>query len=127
MIKRKVILLDDDLSCLDLMQIMLNELDFETFPFTQWESRTIQDIITIQPDLIILDEVLIGLKGSEICMILKSVNQLRTVPIVIASHCDELAVTAKKAFADGYIQKPYNMAEMEKLVRWFEKSVKQEK
>ena len=124
MIKKKVVLVDDDISCLDLMQIMMNELDFETFPFTAWESRSMQDIINIQPDLIILDQALIGASGPEICMILKSVNQLRNVPIVVTSKSQGLEEVARKAFADGYIEKPYNMVEIEKMVLWFDESIK---
>lgn len=124
MIKKKVILIDHDLSCLEFMQIMMSELDFETFPFTTWESRTIQDIISIRPDLIILDQWLVGAKASDICMILKSVNQLRSVPIILASESDDLELVARKALADGYIAKPYNMSEIEKMVRWFDQSVR---
>lgn len=114
--RKKVVLIDDDISCLDLMQMVINNLDFETFPFTTWESRTIQDIINIKPDLIILDEWLIGVKGSEICIILKSVNQLRQVPVVLISGSEGLAEIAKRAFADGYIEKPFEISEIEKLV-----------
>lgn len=124
MIKKKVILLDHDLSCLDLMQIMMSELDFESYPFSSWESRTIQDFITIRPDLIILDQRLIGSRGPDICLILKSVNQLRHVPIILASESEELEAAARKCSADGYIEKPYNMAEIEKMVQWFDESVK---
>jgi len=117
--RKKVIIIDDDISCLDVMQIVIGDLGFETFAFTTWESATIQDIINIKPDIIILDEWLIGVKGSEICVILKSVNQLRTIPVILVSGVEGLAEIAKKSFADGYIEKPFDISEVEKIVLSF--------
>ena len=114
--KKKVLIIDDDISCLDVMQIVINDLGVETFTFPTWTSDTIQKIINIHPDLIILDEWLIGVKGSELCVILKSINQLRHVPIFLVSGTDGLADIAKKSFADGFVEKPFAISEIEDIV-----------
>lgn len=114
--KKKILIIDDDVSCLEVMQIIINELDYEAFTFTSWETNTIQYIIDIAPDIIILDEWLVGVKGSEICVILKSINQLRTVPVILVSGTDGLSEIAKKAFADGYIEKPFEISTVEEMV-----------
>lgn len=114
---KKVIIIDDDASCLEVMKIIVDDLGCETFAFTTWKTSTIQDIINIVPDIIILDEWLEGIKGSEICVILKSVNQLRRIPVVLVSGMDELPEIAKKANADGFIKKPFTIAELEDMVR----------
>ena len=117
--KKKVLIIDDDISCLEVMQIVIDDLDCETFAFTTWKSDTIQDIINIAPDLIILDEWLIGVKGSELCVIQKSINQLRSIPVILISGVDGLAQIAKKSFADGYIEKPFDIYEIEKHILHF--------
>ena len=117
--KKKVLIIDDDISCLEVMEIIINNLGYETFTFTTWKSDTIQEIINIVPDLIILDEWLVGVKGSEICVILKSVNQLRRIPVVLVSGTHNLAEIAKKSFADGYIEKPFDIADVEQMVMKF--------
>jgi CheY-like chemotaxis protein len=117
--KKKVLIIDDDVSCLEVMQIVINDLGCETFAFTTWESDTIQDIINIAPDIIILDEWLIGVKGSELCIILKSINQLRSIPVILISGVDGLAQIAKKSSADGYIEKPFDIYEIEKHILRF--------
>ena len=117
--KKKVLIIDDDISCLEVMGIIINDLGFETFTFTTWKSDTIQEIINIIPDLIILDEWLVGVKGSEICVILKSVNQLRRIPVVLVSGTNGLAEIAKKSFADGYIEKPFDITDVEQMVMKF--------
>ncbi len=113
---KKVIIIDDDVSCLDVMQLVVGGMGLETHAFTTWESDTIQQIINIVPDLIILDECLLGVKGSEICTILKSVNQLRTIPVILVSGIDGLAQIAKKSLADGYIEKPFDISMVEDMV-----------
>ncbi len=114
--KKKVIIIDDDVSILEIMQIVINDLGCETFTFPTWKSNTIQAIIDICPDIIFLDEWLIGVKGSELCIILKSINQLRTIPVVLVSGAADLAQIAKKSRADGFINKPFDLIEIEKLV-----------
>ncbi|MFD2163522.1 two-component system response regulator [Paradesertivirga mongoliensis] len=109
-------MIDDDVSCLEIMQMVVNDLGYETYAFPTWTSETIQQIIDIAPDVIILDEWLIGVKGSELCVILKSINQLRTVPVVLISGVDGLAEIAKRSFADGYINKPFAITDLEKMV-----------
>jgi DNA-binding response OmpR family regulator len=119
MSRKKVLIIDDDISCLDVMQLIIDGLGLETFTFSAWKSDTIDEIIRISPDVIILDEWLVGIKGSEICIILKSVNQLRRVPVILVSGVDGLAEIARKSFADGYIQKPFDITEVEEMVLKF--------
>jgi DNA-binding response OmpR family regulator len=117
--KKKVLIIDDDISCLDVMQLVINGLEYDTYAFSSWESSTIKDIISIAPDVIILDEWLIGIKGSEICIILKSINELRRVPVVLVSGVDGLEEIARKSLADGYINKPFDISEVENMVMRF--------
>jgi two-component system cell cycle response regulator DivK len=114
--KKKVLIIDDDISCLDVMELVVNGMGFESYTFPTWTSQTIQQIIDIAPDVIILDEWLIGVKGSELCVILKSINQLRTVPIILVSGTDGLAEIAKRSFADGYVEKPFDISDIEKII-----------
>ena len=106
---KKVLIIDDDLPCLEIMEILVNDLGCKTYTYSSWKSETIQVIIDILPDVIILDEYLTGVRGSEICVVLKSINQLRTVPIILVSGSHELPAIAKKSFADSFIEKPFGI------------------
>ncbi|MEJ6980432.1 response regulator [Pedobacter sp. P351] len=114
--RKKAIIIDDDVSCLDVMQFVVEDLGLEPFTFTTWKSDTIQEIIDIAPDIIILDEWLIGVKGSELCIILKSVNQLRRIPVILVSGTDGLAEIARRSCADGFIEKPFDISDLEKMI-----------
>ena len=113
---KKVLIIDDDSSCLEVIKLIVDGVGFKSFTFSTWTSDTIQQIIDITPDIILLDEWLVGVKGSELCIILKSINQLRNVPVFLVSGTDGLAEIAKKSFADGYIEKPFDIQDIEKVI-----------
>lgn len=113
---KKVLIIDDDESILEVMELVVKGLGCEAFTFPTWKSETIQQIIDIHPDLIFLDEWLIGVKGSELCIILKSINQLRRVPVILISATTGLAEIAKKSSADGYVEKPFDIGQIEEIV-----------
>lgn len=117
--KKKVIIIDDDPSYLEIMEMVIQDMGCETFTFTTWRSDTIQKIIDIFPDVIILDEWLIGVKGSELCVILKSINQLRRIPVVLISGVEGLEEIARKSLADAFVRKPFEIEEVERIVLQF--------
>ncbi|MFM7577393.1 MAG: response regulator transcription factor [Microcystaceae cyanobacterium] len=63
---------------------------------------------TLKPDVIILDVVLPGLSGFEICRKIKEMDHTKTIPIVLCStkgtEMDKF--WGKRQGADGYITKP---------------------
>ena len=113
--KKKALLIDDDISCLKIMAKTLENVGFESYSFSSWESTTLQEIIDIAPDIIILDEFLQNTRGSLLCPIIKSVDQLRTTPVVLVSGLEGLEEVAKKCMADAYINKPVTTKEIAAL------------
>jgi len=69
-------------------------------------------------DLILLDIVLPGLDGIAICRFLKSDPATSSIPVYMltAKARSSDMETAKRAGADGYIQKPFRGAELIELV-----------
>ena len=112
----KVLIIDDDTFCLQMLDRGIKNLGYESFLCPMWKSQTIQDIIEINPDIILLDEYLDGVRGSDICMILKSINQLRTIPVILVSGIEGAADIAKKSLADGFVEKPFLMARLQETV-----------
>jgi len=71
----------------------------------------------LQPDLIILDWLLPGLSGLEVCRRLRSTGD--TVPIILLTAKDEISdrVAGLDAGADDYVVKPFSIEELLARVR----------
>lgn len=71
------------------------------------------------PDLILLDWMLPGVSGIEICRRLKSRGEMRDVPIImISARTEEVdRVRGLETGADDYVVKPYSVVELMARVR----------
>jgi putative two-component system response regulator len=71
------------------------------------------------PDLILLDVMMPGMDGFEVCRRLRMDPILRDVPIVMISNLDDQQsrLQGLNAGADDYISKPFSIAELQARVR----------
>ena len=68
--------------------------------------------------MILLDTMLNGKSGAEICKKIKSDPVNRHIPIILVSATTNLPRLVRECNADGYLQKPF---EIEELVRTIQK------
>ena len=73
------------------------------------------------PDLVILDWMLPGVTGIEICARLRARNETRSLPVIMLTARGEEAerVQGFSAGADDYVVKPFSVAELMARVRGF--------
>jgi PAS domain S-box-containing protein len=71
------------------------------------------------PDLVLLDVMMPGMDGFEVCRRLRSDPNLREVPVVLVTALDDQAsrIVGIEAGADDFVSKPYNGAELRARVR----------
>ena len=72
-----------------------------------------------KPDLIILDVVMPGKNGFEVCQTLKGRPETRNIPIIIfsASGSRGRRDAAREAGADDFLQKPFTIKGLTDIVR----------
>ena len=64
-----------------------------------------------QPDLIILDRMMPGLNGLDVCRILR--KEMRVPILILTARTDEAEKVAALALgADDYVTKPFNMRDL---------------
>ena len=63
-----------------------------------------------RPDVILLDVMMPGMDGIEVCRRLKADEELRNIPVILvtAKDLDEDVVRGLDAGADDYVTKPFN-------------------
>jgi signal transduction histidine kinase len=73
----------------------------------------------LKPDIILLDVMMPGINGFEVCRRLRAQNGLAEVPIVMVTALDdsEARLTGIEAGADDFISKPFDRAELRARIR----------
>lgn len=109
-IKKKVLVADDDPGIVDVLQIILEEANYDVTTTTN--GHTIPIAQKLHPDLILLDVWMSGEDGREICKYLKSQRSTKSIPIIMISATRDLAESAKNAGAESFIAKPFQMDDL---------------
>ncbi len=78
----------------------------------------IENIKQEAPDLVLLDVMMPGENGIEVCRKMKNDSELRDIPVIILSaKTQQLEVNeGLKAGADQYLNKPFNTDELLKAI-----------
>lgn len=104
-----ILVVDDEPDILELIRYNLEREGFRVFTVDTGEAALSQTI-RVAPDAIVLDLLLPGLNGVEVCRRLKRDQQTRHIPIVMltAKSEDSDIVTGLEAGADDYVTKPFS-------------------
>lgn len=115
---RTIAVLDDEEDILKLVQTHLTRAGFRVETFSRPESF-LKYIENKQPDLILLDLMLPGADGLEICRYLKSRPEKSSIPIIMLTARSQEAdrVTGLEMGADDYVTKPFSLRELEARIK----------
>jgi DNA-binding response OmpR family regulator len=108
--RHKILIVEDDPTLLDTLEYNLARQEYLVHTATDGVAA-LQVAREERPDLIVLDLMLPGLDGLEVCRILR---QEMTVPILmLTARSDEIdKVVGLEVGADDYITKPFSMREL---------------
>ena len=81
------------------------------------DSKLLQDIPFHKPDLVLLDNQLPDGLGKDFCLDLKSRKDTMSTPVVLISANTHLAEMADQCKANGYLNKPFDIAELLTVVQ----------
>lgn len=107
---RKILLVDDDPALLELLTQYLEEADFRVLPAANG-ATALKLAYQEHPDLVLLDVMLPGMDGWEICARLR---EMSNVPIVMvtAKSGEGDKLRGFKLGVDDYVTKPFSFAEL---------------
>lgn len=112
--RRRILVADDDTAILHVMTLMLEDAGYEVTSTVDGE--TVQKVLSELPDLILLDIWMSGIDGREICKQLKSQKKTKHIPIIMISANKDTKDIAKKAGANDFLAKPFEMNDLLALV-----------
>lgn len=116
-----ILVIDDDPTNLDVVETILiaqegnwNRDRAYQVHYASSGPMALEQLATCCPDLILLDVMMPGMDGIEVCQRLKAMPQWQTVPIIMATALAEKQDMARclAAGADDFISKPLNGIEL---------------
>ena len=108
---KRVLVLDDDPDVLEIIESILTFEEFEVTALSKTEN-IFQTIADHQPDVILLDFVLGGADGGDLCRQIKSNTETQLIPVVIISAYQGNMGAFKEVGCDRFIPKPFSLNEL---------------
>ncbi len=110
MLKRRILVIDDETALVESICFNLEREGFQTFSSYNGIDG-LEAIQTVKPDLIVLDLMLPGLDGLEIC---RRVRKSEDIPIIMltAKESEVDRILGLELGADDYVTKPFSMREL---------------
>jgi len=114
--KNTVLICDDDEGIVDITKMILQEKGYQVE--TVLNSFDIYSKIKQhKPDLILLDLWMPNLRGEEIIESLKKDKDTNKIPVIVLSAYRHTASVSRKCGADDFITKPFDINDLEKIVK----------
>ena len=117
-IREKILIVDDEMSTLMPLKRSLESEDYavvEAYDGHEAIKKANEEI----PDLIILDLMLPGMDGIEVCQHLKTDTQTEKIPIIMLTAKDNIndKVEGLQIGADDYVTKPFVLKELKARIK----------
>lgn len=110
-----ILVVDDDPNISEMLTLILENEGFRAIPVTDG-AQAVASFEHYQPDLILLDLMLPGMNGIDIC---RAIRQTSTVPIVMLTAKTDTVdvVLGLESGADDYVNKPFKTKELVARIR----------
>ena len=107
----KILLIDDDPDVRTVMSILLKKEGYEVDTASRRE-EALAKLEEETPSVILLDVLLSGTDGRELCREIKANDKTRQIPIIMFSGHPGAAVKFESYGADDFIAKPINAEDL---------------
>jgi DNA-binding response OmpR family regulator len=111
-----ILLVDDSSDILDAMRYILEEEGY-IVRTVMGRKSLMKELGRFTPDIIILDILLSGDNGKEICKELKANENTKHIPVILMSASPRLLKDHEECGADDTIAKPFHLKELSEKIR----------
>ena len=104
----KVLVIDDQIEIQELIAAELQAEKFQVFCMERCEN-IVQQLRMIQPDVVLLDQILPGKNGAQVLAEIRQSQEFRKLPVIMITGIGESAqeTSALNSGADDYVTKPF--------------------
>ena len=114
---KKILVIEDDPAQVLMLQLRLKEEGFEVLSATDGKEG-LRQAAEQTPDLVLLDVVLPGMSGIDVCIALKDDPRTKEIPVLLltASAMRGLEDRVKTFGVAGCLVKPYEMSQLLEMI-----------
>src|ERR1700730_6168353 len=105
--QKTILVIDDDESITEVVRMVLEGEGYRVQ--THFDGDYFLDFKGDLPDLILLDVLLLGKDGRDICKHLKSDARTAHIPVIMLSAHSDASSVADVGGADGFLEKPFDL------------------
>lgn len=104
----KILLVEDDHTLGSILKDQLEMNGYEVSLLT-WPAKTIENLLKDDFNLVILDKLLKGIDGTQICKEIRNTDGISEIPILMMSGFDGAGEICVAAGANNFIAKPFEV------------------
>ena len=118
--KKKILIVEDGETLFKLESTLLSLKGYEVNEVMDGPSA-LEAMVSMKPDLVILDVMLPCIDGYEVCRQIKTNEETRHIPVVMVSakSSDEDIAKGEQSGADWYITKPFKSVRLLETIQRF--------
>jgi CheY-like chemotaxis protein len=113
---KRVLILDDDPDILQICSIVLKKKGFDVVTLNN-SNQVVDHVKNHQPNVILMDNWIPGPGGVEATRLLKMTPETQDIPVIFFSANSNVTQLAREAQADYFLQKPFDITELEAIVQ----------
>lgn len=112
---KKILIVDDDPGIGEMLKTLLEFNGFEATHIEQPDEIELM-VSNNSIDLVLLDMLISGVDGTEVCANLRQNEKTAGIPILMMSALHEAGIKCKNSGADDFIAKPFEMEDLLKKI-----------
>ena len=106
---KKILIVDDNKLIVEVMTYILVNKGYEVISLYNGDD-VVGNVKINHPDLVILDDTLPGMRGREICQLLKLNRSTKNLPVIMCSGNDAIDDSLRQTGApDDILHKPFDV------------------
>lgn len=109
--KKKILVVDDDAGIGEMLKTLLEYYDYEVI-VTANPEETETLILEKEIDLVLLDMLISGVNGTDVCADLRTNPDTAKIPILMMSALHDAGKKCREAGANDFISKPFEMEDL---------------
>ena len=112
----KILLIDDDVDMLEVMEATLTFYGYEVRT-SSYTDDIFQLVNLHQPDLVVIDYLMTGINGGEMCAALKRNPSTQSLPVIIVSAYERIIQSLGNYGCDAFVSKPFDMTHLLNVIQ----------